>query len=108
MKEFILIDGNYWLFSSYYATAVMGNLMVNKDGIPTNAVFGFANRLESILKKNPECIVIAFDAKGKTFRSDMLEEYKATRKETPEELTNIILALSKSVSYSFWHKKEQR
>ena len=86
MKEFILIDGNYWLFSSYYATAVMGNLMVNKDGIPTNAVFGFANRLESILKKNPECIVIAFDAKGKTFRSDMLEEYKATRKETPEEL----------------------
>lgn len=86
MKEFVLIDGNYWLFSSYYATASMGNLMVNKDGIPTNAVFGFANRLESILKKNPEAIMIAFDAKGKTFRSEMLEDYKATRKETPEEL----------------------
>lgn len=86
MKELILIDGNYWLFSSYYATAAMGNLMVNKDGIPTNAVFGFATRLENIMKKNPEAILVAFDAKGKTFRSDMLEEYKATRKETPEEL----------------------
>ena len=86
MKEFVLIDGNYWLFSSYYATAAMGNLMVNKDGVPTNAVFGFANRLESILKKNPEAIMVAFDAKGKTFRSEMLEDYKGTRKETPEEL----------------------
>ena len=86
MKEFVLIDGNYWLFSSYYATASMGNLMVNKDGIPTNAVFGFANRLESIIKKNPESILVAFDAKGKTFRSEMLEDYKGTRKETPEEL----------------------
>lgn len=86
MKELILIDGNYWLFSSYYATATMGNLMVNKDGIPTNAVFGFANRLESVIKKNPAAILVAFDAKGKTFRSEMLEDYKGTRKETPEEL----------------------
>lgn len=86
MKELVLIDGNYWLFSSYYATAGMGNLMVNKDGIPTNAVFGFANRLESVIKRNPAGILVAFDAKGKTFRSDMLEEYKGTRKETPDEL----------------------
>ena len=86
MKELVLIDGNYWLFSSYYATAAMGNLMVNKDGIPTNAVFGFATRLESVIKKHPEGILVAFDAKGKTFRSELQEDYKATRKETPEEL----------------------
>lgn len=86
MKEFVLIDGNFWLFSCYYATAAMGNLMVNKDGVPTNAVYGFANRLESLLRKNPEYIVVAFDAKGKTFRSELLENYKGTRKETPEEL----------------------
>lgn len=86
MKELILIDGNFWLFSCYYATAAMGNLMVNKDGVPTNAVYGFAQRLESILKKNPEYILVAFDAKGKTFRSELLEEYKGTRKPTPEEL----------------------
>ena len=51
MKEFVLIDGNYWLFSSYYATASMGNLMVNKDGIPTNAVFGF-NSLSDVIASN--------------------------------------------------------
>lgn len=86
MEELVLIDGNYWLFSSYFATAAMGNFMVNKDGIPTNAVFGFATRLENVMKKNPKGIMVAFDAKGKTFRSDLLEEYKGTRKETPEEL----------------------
>lgn len=86
MKKMILIDGNYWLFSSYYATAAIGNLMTNKDGIPTNAVFGFATRLEACLKQEPDALMVAFDAKGKTFRNELLEEYKGTRKETPEEL----------------------
>ena len=49
MEELVLIDGNSLLFKAYYATAAMGNLMVNKDGIPTNAVFGFANMLLAIL-----------------------------------------------------------
>lgn len=86
MEKIVVIDGNFWLFSCYYATAAMGNLMVNKDGVPTNAVYGFANRLEQLLKQNPEYLVVAFDAKGKTFRSELLEEYKGTRKETPNEL----------------------
>lgn len=86
MEKIVVIDGNFWLFSCYYATAAMGNLMVNKDGVPTNAVYGFANRLEHLLKQNPEYLVVAFDAKGKTFRSELLEEYKGTRKETPPEL----------------------
>lgn len=86
MEKLVVIDGNFWLFNCYYATAAMGNLMVNKDGVPTNAVYGFANRLESLLKQNPEYIVVAFDAKGKTFRSELLEEYKGTRKPTPDEL----------------------
>ena len=86
MEKLVVIDGNFWLFSCYYATAAMGNLMVNKDGVPTNAVYGFANRLESLLKQNPEYIVVAFDAKGKTFRSELLEEYKGTRKPPPDEL----------------------
>ena len=86
MKELVMIDGNSLLYRAYYATAAMGNLMVNKDGIPTNAVYGFANRLESLLKQDPEYLVVAFDAKGKTFRSELLEEYKGTRKPTPDEL----------------------
>lgn len=86
MEKLVIIDGNFWLFSCFYATQAMGNLMVNKDGIPTNAVYGFANRLESILKQDPDYVVVAFDAKGKTFRSELLDEYKGTRKPTPEEL----------------------
>ena len=86
MKELILIDGNYWIFSSYYATAAMGNYMTNREGIPTNAVYGFAQTVEKVLRDNPAYIMVAFDAKGKTFRSDKLEEYKATRKKAPDEL----------------------
>ena len=86
MEELILIDGNSLLFKAYYATASMGNLMVNKDGIPTNAVFGFANMLQKILERESAYIVVAFDYGKKTFRNDLLEQYKATRKETPDEL----------------------
>ena len=39
MEKLVVIDGSFWLFSCYYATAAMGNLMVNKDGVPTNAVW---------------------------------------------------------------------
>lgn len=66
--------------------AAMGNLMVNKDGIPTNAVFGFANMLQRILQREAAYLVVAFDYGKKTFRNDLLDEYKATRKETPDEL----------------------
>lgn len=86
MKELVLIDGNSLLYRAYYATAAMGNLMVNKDGIPTNAVYGFANMLENILKGNPEYIVVAFDYGKKTFRNDLFEVYKGTRSVTPDEL----------------------
>lgn len=86
MKELVLIDGNSLLFKAYFATAAMGNLMVNKEGVPTNAVFGFANMLQKILERNAEYIVVAFDYGKKTFRNDLFEQYKATRKETPQEL----------------------
>ena len=49
-------------------------------------MFGFANRLENVLKNNPDYVVVAFDAKGKTFRNELMQEYKGTRKETPQEL----------------------
>lgn len=86
MEELVLIDGNSLLFKAYCATAAMGNLMVNKDGIPTNAVFGFANMLQRILQREAAYLVVAFDYGKKTFRNDLLDEYKATRKETPDEL----------------------
>jgi len=86
MKNITLIDGNSLLFRAYYATAAVGNLMVNKNGVPTNAVYGFANMIEKILNDNPEHLLVAFDYGKKTFRNELLESYKGTRKETPAEL----------------------
>lgn len=86
MKKLILIDGNNILFRSYYATAAMGNLMKNSQGIYTNAVYGFVNTIQALISRDFTHILVAFDCKGKTFRHDKFEAYKGTRKEAPEEL----------------------
>lgn len=86
MKKVILIDGNNILFRSYYATAYKGNILRNSKGFPTNALYGFMNMVNKILKdENPEYIMIAFD-KGKTFRHEKYKNYKEGRIETPEDL----------------------
>lgn len=86
MKRAILIDGNNLLFRSYYATAYTGNMMKNSKGVPTNAVFGFVNMINKIVKEEePEYILVAFD-KGKNFRHKLYKNYKDGRIETPHEL----------------------
>lgn len=86
MKKVILIDGNNLLFRSYYATAYSGNILRNSKGFPTNALYGFINMLNKIIKEeSPSYIMIAFD-KGKTFRHEKYKEYKDGRKTTPDEL----------------------
>lgn len=86
MKRAILIDGNNLLFRSYYATAYTGNMMKNSKGFPTNALYGFVNMINKILKEeNPEYIMVAFD-KGKNFRHELYKNYKDGRIETPKEL----------------------
>lgn len=86
MEELILIDGNSLLFKAFYATRYTGNYMVNRNGIPTNGVYGFARMVEKIISINPKYVIVAFDYGKKTFRNELLDTYKATRKETPQEL----------------------
>lgn len=86
MEELILIDGNSLLFKAFYATSYTGNYMVNRTGIPTNGVYGFARMVEKIISTNPKYVIVAFDYGKKTFRNELLDTYKATRKETPQEL----------------------
>lgn len=86
MEELILIDGNSLLFKAFYATSYRGNYMVNRNGIPTNGVYGFARMVEKIISTNPKYVIVAFDYGKKTFRNELLDTYKATRKETPQEL----------------------
>ena len=86
MKKVILVDGNNLLFRSYYATAYQGVIMRNSKGFPTNALYGFINMMNKIMKEEePSYILVAFD-KGKTFRHDQDDWYKAGRVEMPNDL----------------------
>lgn len=86
MKKIILVDGNNLLFRSYYATSYSGVIMRNSKGFPTNGLYGFINMINKIIEEEkPNYILVAFD-KGKTFRHEKYSEYKAGRREMPEEL----------------------
>ncbi len=86
MKKVILIDGNNLMFRSYYATLYSGSMMTNKEGFPTNALFGFVNMINKIInEESPEYLMVAFDM-GKTFRHEKYDYYKGKRDETPDDL----------------------
>ena len=86
MKKIILVDGNNLLFRSYYATSYSGVIMRNSKGFPTNGLYGFINMMNKIIEEEkPSYIMVAFD-KGKTFRHDKYDSYKAGRKEMPDDL----------------------
>ena len=81
--RFVIVDGSNYLFRAFYAIREL----TNSKGFPTNAIYGFTTMLMKLLKdQNPDYIAVAFDLKGPTFRHEAYGEYKATRKETPEEL----------------------
>lgn len=90
MKKLLIIDGYNVMFRAYYATAAMGNLMRNKDGFPTNMIYGFINIFTKVKSDNYTHIVVAFDAGGKTRRHKLYDDYKAGRAETPQELIDQI------------------
>ena len=86
MEKVILVDGNNLLFRSYYATAYSGNIMRNKEGFPTNGLYGFVNMMNKIImEEKPKYIMVAFDI-GKTFRHEEYEDYKDGRVAMPEDL----------------------
>ena len=86
MSKLLLIDGNSLMFRSYYATAYTGNLMKTKDGLYTNALFGFVNMISKLITDKTEYAFVAFDAGKQTFRHLQYDEYKGGRKPLPEEL----------------------
>ncbi|MDD4543838.1 MAG: DNA polymerase I, partial [Clostridia bacterium] len=86
MNKLLLIDGNSILNRAFYGMAA--NMLVTKNGIFTNAIYGFLNILEKYLVEDePSHIAVAFDLKGKTFRHNMYDKYKAGRKGMPSELS---------------------
>lgn len=83
MKKLVLIDGNSLLNRAFYATPVFST----RSGMPTNAIFGFTKLLFKIISDlKPEYLIVAFDLKAPTFRHNLYDGYKATRKPMPEDL----------------------
>ncbi|MBI5461860.1 MAG: DNA polymerase I [Gammaproteobacteria bacterium] len=79
----VLVDGSSYLYRAFHALPPLNN----SRGEPTGAVYGVANMLRKLLADYaPEHIAVVFDAKGKTFRDDMFEHYKANRPPMPDDL----------------------
>ena len=85
MSKVLLIDGNSLMFRAYYATAYTGNLMQNKNGLYTNAIFGFCNMIHKLVNEDFDKVFVAFDAGKQTFRHKQFDEYKGGRKPMPSE-----------------------
>jgi DNA polymerase-1 len=86
----ILIDASGWLFRAYHALPPLSN----SRNEPTGAIYGMANMLRKLLREyQPERIAVVLDAPGKTFRDELYADYKATRDETPEDLSAQIPAV---------------
>lgn len=82
-KPFILVDGSSYLYRAFHALPPL----TSSQGQPTGAVYGVANMLRKLVTEyQPDKMAVVFDAKGKTFRHEMFEEYKATRPPMPDDL----------------------
>lgn len=82
-EKLVLIDGHSILNRAFYGVPDLSNTA----GLHTNAVYGFLNILFSILEEEkPQYLAVAFDVKAPTFRHEMYQEYKGTRKPMPDEL----------------------
>lgn len=82
-KKILLIDGHSILNRAFYGIPDL----TNAEGLHTNAIYGFLNILFKILEEEkPEYLTVAFDVHAPTFRHEMYEAYKGTRKPMAEEL----------------------
>lgn len=83
MKKLLCIDGNSILNRAYYGI----RMLTNRDGFPTNALFGMVNILSKQIEAlEPDYAAIAYDLKAPTFRHRMYDAYKAGRRAMPDEL----------------------
>ncbi|QNS14797.1 DNA polymerase I [Mannheimia bovis] len=79
----VLVDGSSYLYRAFHAFPPLSN----RFGEPTGAMYGVLNMLKSLISQvNPSHIAVVFDAKGKTFRDELFEQYKSHRPPMPEDL----------------------
>ncbi len=81
--SFIIIDGSSYLYRAFYA---LPNLKTS-NGLNSGAIHGFTNMLNRVISEyEPKYLLMVFDAKGKNFRHDIYDAYKANRNSMPSEL----------------------
>ncbi|MDE3996628.1 DNA polymerase I [Glaesserella parasuis] len=86
----VLVDGSSYLYRAFHAFPPL----TNKQGEPTGAMYGVLNMLKSLIAQvEPSHIAVVFDAKGKTFRDELFEQYKSRRPPMPDELRSQIQPL---------------
>ena len=79
----VLVDGSSYLYRAFHAFPPL----TNSAGEPTGAMYGVLNMLKSLISQvQPSHIAVVFDAKGKTFRDEMFEQYKSHRPPMPDDL----------------------
>ncbi len=84
-QPIILVDATSYLFRAYHAMSRQ-NLSA-EDGFPTGTIYGVVNMLKSLINEyQPTHLAMVFDDKGKTFRHEQFEEYKANRPPMPDDL----------------------
>jgi len=82
-EKLVAIDGDNLLYRGYHALPSL----TTSDGVPTNAVLGFAQMLLGVLEaESPDMVVVAFDTPEPSFRHEQYDEYKANRPPTPDDL----------------------
>ena len=102
-KTLVIIDGNSIINRAFYALPEMSN----KEGLKTNAIYGFTNMLLKIIDTyNPTHISVAFDRKAPTFRHIEFKEYKAGRKKMPNELGQQLQPLKELLDTFNIHRME--
>ena len=90
----ILVDGSSYLYRAYHAFPPL----TNSAGEPTGAMYGVLNMLKSLLMQyQPSHVAVVFDAKGKTFRDELFENYKSHRPPMPDDLRAQIAPLHEMV-----------
>jgi len=95
--QLILIDGSSYLYRAFYVPQL--KRMQTTSGQPTGAVFGVINMIKSLASEYPDSnIVVIFDAKGKNFRHELYQDYKANRPPMPDELRSQIEYVDKDLA----------
>jgi DNA polymerase-1 len=95
-KRLLLIDGHSMAYRAFFALPTEN--FTTATGQHTNAIYGFATMLISLLKdEKPTHVAVAFDVSRKTFRTEIFPEYKANRAKTPDEFRSQMSYLNELV-----------